>query len=306
MSRPLALEEATAGRTPHPRPLPPPDTAWRRWKDRLMIGLTVVAFLLAVVPLVHILGYTFWQGLPAINWAFFTQLPAPVGEPGGGIAQALVGTLVIVLMAAAMGVPVGLLAGIYLAEFGRGRFAAWVSFLSDVLTGVPSITVGIFAYTLIVVPMRSFSAFSGAVALAILMIPTVTRTTVDMLRLVPVEMRDGALALGAPWWYAVVAVEMRQALPGIVTGVMLAVARVAGETAPLLFTAFGSDVMVWNVFQPMASMTLQIFKYSISPFAQQQRLAWGAALVLIALVLVLNLGARALARRMSRYNAGRR
>ncbi|MCL6521405.1 MAG: phosphate ABC transporter permease PstA [Firmicutes bacterium] len=270
-----------------------------------MVGLTVLAFALALVPLLHILGYTLWHGLPVLDWAFFTRLPAPVGEAGGGVLQALVGTTVIVLLAALMGVPVGLLAGVYLAEFGRGRFAAWLSFLSDVLTGVPSITVGIFAYTVIVVPMRSFSALSGAVALAVLMVPTVTRTTADMLRLVPVEMRDGALALGAPYWYAVLAVEMRQALPGIVTGVLLAVARVAGETAPLLFTAFGSNVLVWNVLRPMATMTLQIFQYSISPWPAQQQLAWGAALVLILLVLALNLGARALARRMSRYNAGR-
>ncbi|MDI3298802.1 MAG: phosphate ABC transporter permease PstA [Bacillota bacterium] len=305
MSRPLAVEQESAGRAPYPRPLPPPETGWRRWKDRLMIGLTGLAFLLALVPLAHILGYTLWRGLPTLNWDFFTQLPAPVGEPGGGIVQALVGTLLIVAMATAMGVPVGLLAGIYLAEFGRGRFATWLGFLSDVLTGIPSITVGIFAYTLIVVPMQTFSAFSGAVALAILMVPTVTRTTADMLRLVPVEMRDGALALGAPLWYAVLSVEMRQALPGIVTGIMLAVARVSGETAPLLFTAFGANVLVWNVFRPMATMTLQIFQYSISPWPTQQQLAWGAALVLIVLVLALNLGARALAKYMSRYNAGR-
>lgn len=305
MSRATELAEAVGGPGGYPVELPPVDTRWRRRKDRLMVGLTVLAFALALVPLLHILGYTLWHGLPVLDWAFFTRLPAPVGEAGGGVLQALVGTTVIVLLAALMGVPVGLLAGVYLAEFGRGRFAAWLSFLSDVLTGVPSITVGIFAYTVIVVPMRSFSALSGAVALAVLMVPTVTRTTADMLRLVPVEMRDGALALGAPYWYAVLAVEMRQALPGIVTGVLLAVARVAGETAPLLFTAFGSNVLVWNVLRPMATMTLQIFQYSISPWPAQQQLAWGAALVLILLVLALNLGARALARRMSRYNAGR-
>ncbi len=268
----------------------------RKLVDRIVTGLCICAALLAIVPLGSVLFYVTKQGIGAINWDFFTKLPKPVGETGGGMAHAIVGTLTILGIACVLGVPIGILGGIYLAEFGGTRFSKIVRFSADVLTGVPSIVIGIFVYVLLVVPTKQFSAMAGGVALAILMLPTVVRTTDELLRLVPDALREGALALGVPKWRATVSIVLRTAAPGIATGVMLAVARVAGETAPLLFTAFGNLGWSDGIGSPTASLPVQIFNYSVSPYADWHRQAWAAALVLVALVLFFNLLARLLVR----------
>jgi phosphate transport system permease protein len=268
----------------------------RKLVDRVVTGLCICAALLAIIPLGSVLFYVTKQGIGAVNWDFFTKLPKPVGETGGGMAHAIVGTLTILGIACVIGVPTGILGGIYLAEFGGTRFSKIVRFSADVLTGVPSIVVGIFVYVIIVVPTKQFSAMAGGVALAILMLPTVVRTTDELLRLVPDALREGALALGVPKWRATVSIVLRTAAPGIATGVMLAVARVAGETAPLLFTAFGNLGWSDGIGSPTASLPVEIFNYSVSPYADWHRQAWAAALVLVALVLFFNLLARLLVR----------
>ncbi len=268
----------------------------RKLVDRIVTGLCICAALLAIIPLGSVLFYVTKQGIGAVNWDFFTKLPKPVGETGGGMAHAIVGTLTILGIACLIGVPTGILGGIYLAEFGGTRFSKIVRFSADVLTGVPSIVIGIFVYVIIVVPTKQFSAMAGGVALAILMLPTVVRTTDELLRLVPDALREGALALGVPKWRATVSIVLRTAAPGIATGVMLAVARVAGETAPLLFTAFGNLGWSDGIGSPTASLPVQIFNYSVSPYADWHRQAWAAALVLVALVLFFNLLARLLVR----------
>jgi phosphate transport system permease protein len=252
-----------------------------------LANLVVIGFLLAV------LGYVLVQGGSALNLAFFTETPKPVGEVGGGMANAIVGTLVLVGLACLLGLPVGIGAGVYLAEYGRGsRLATLVRFTTDVLTGIPSITIGLFAYTLIVLPMRSFSALAGGVALAIIMLPTVTRATEEMLRLVPDSLREGGLALGIPRWKTVLQIALPTAMSGILTGALLAVARAAGETAPLLFTAFGNRFWNSDLTQPIAALPLQIFAYAIAPYDDWHRQAWAGALVLVGLVLVLSATAR--------------
>ncbi|MEI8256358.1 MAG: phosphate ABC transporter permease PstA [Deltaproteobacteria bacterium] len=251
---------------------------------RLMLGLCILATAAALAVLAWILGYVVVQGARHVNWAFFTQLPAPVGERGGGFANALVGTGIMVGVASAMSIPVGVLAGVYLAEFGRGRFANAVRFVNDTMNATPSIVAGIFAYTLIVLQTHRFSAFAGSVALSVLMIPTITRTTEEMIRLVPVSLRDAALALGVPEWKMVVQIVLRAAAPGIVTGIMLAVARVSGETAALLFTAFNNRFMSTALDQPMASIPVQVYAYSIAPYEDWHNQAWAGALVLVTLV----------------------
>jgi phosphate transport system permease protein len=243
-----------------------------------------------------VLVYVTSKGLEGLSWSFFTALPKPVGESGGGMANAIVGTLELVGLASLIGVPFGVLAGVYLAEFGTGRLARVVRFSADVMTGVPSIVVGIFVYTLFVLTMRRFSVIAGAVALAIIMLPVVTRTTEELLRLVPDSLREAALALGVPRWRAILRVVLRTAAPGIATGVMLAVARVAGETAPLLFTAFNNRFWNEGLTQPIASMPVQIFTFAVAPYEDWHRQAWAGALTLVALVLVLNLAARLLVR----------
>ena len=270
--------------------------AQRKVTDRVVTGLCIVAALLAIIPLGSVLFYVAKQGIGALNWDFFTKLPKPVGETGGGMAHAIVGTLTILGIACLLGVPIGILGGIYLAEFGGSPFAKIVRFSADVLTGVPSIVIGIFVYVLLVIPTKHFSALAGGVALAILMLPTVVRTTDELLRLVPDALREGALALGVPKWRATLSIVLRTAAPGIATGVMLAVARVAGETAPLLFTAFGNLGWSDGIDSPTASLPVQIFNYSVSPYADWHRQAWAAALVLVALVLFFNLLARLLVR----------
>lgn len=267
----------------------------RRLVDVIMRSACVAAAILAVVPLASVLAYVAVKGAGGLNWSFFTELPTPVGEDGGGFANAIVGSLVLVGLACAVGLPVGVLAGVYLAEFGRNnRFGTAVRFCADVMSGVPSIVVGIFVYTVIVLSMGRFSALAGGVALAILMLPTIMRTTEELLKLVPDSLREAGLALGVPKWRVILGVVLRTGAPGIATGTMLAVARAAGETAPLLFTAFNSRFMTLSLSKPIGSLPVQIYTYAVSPFDEWHRQAWAAALVLVALVLVLNIGARLL------------
>lgn len=264
----------------------------RKLTDTLIRVWCVAAVVTAVVPLGLVLIYLAVQGLGGLNWDFFTQLPKPVGEAGGGMANAIVGSLEIVGLAATIGIPVGILAGIFLSEFGDNRLGRVVRFSADVMSGVPSITVGLFVYGLIVLKTKQFSAWAGAVALAILMLPTVTRTSEELLRLVPNALREAALGLGVPQWRATLRVVLRTALPGIATGVMLAVARVAGETAPLLFTAFGNRFWSTSINEPTASLPVQIYTYAVSPYDEWHKQAWTASFVLVMLVLVLNVSAR--------------
>lgn len=266
--------------------------AMRRASNVIMLGLTAVATGLAILLLFSVLGYVLVQGGSALNLSFFTNLPKPVGEPGGGMANAIVGTLIILAIASAIALPIGIGAGVYLAEFGTGRLGTSVRFVTDVLTGIPSITVGIVAYTLIVLPMRSFSALAGGFALAIIMIPTVTRATEEIMRLVPGSLREASLALGIPYWKTVLRVVIPAAMGGIITGAMLAVARAAGETAPLLFTAFGNRFWSLSVDRPIAALPLQVFTYAISPYDDWRAQAWAGAFVLVVMVLIMNLVAR--------------
>jgi phosphate transport system permease protein len=268
----------------------------RRVVNSVMTTLTAACAFLGVAVLVLILGYIAWRGISSLSVQFLIDTPKPVGE-GGGIGNAIVGTLLLLALASAIGLPLGITAGVYLSEFGRGWFASVVRFVSDTLTGVPSIVTGVFVYTLIVLPMRQFSALAGGVALGIIMIPIVTRTTEEMLRLVPASLREGALALGAPQWRVTTGVVLPAAASGIATGAMLAVARVSGETAPLLFTAFGSRFFNVYLDQPIASLTVQIFNYAVSPYDEWHAQAWAATLVLMTLILVINVSVRFLTRK---------
>lgn len=255
------------------------------------------AALFGLFMLLWILYVVLRKGASAINWSFLTSLPSPPGEAGGGIVNAIIGTLIITAVATVMGVPVGMLAGTYLAEFGReGRFADAVRFVNNILIGAPSIVVGVFVYTLLVIPMGGFSGIAGAVALAIIMLPVVTRTTEDMLKLVPDSLRESALALGASEHRMITQVAFRAAKGGLITGVMLAVARVSGETAPLLFTTLNSPYWSLALDKPMANLTVTIFNYAMSPYSDWQEKAWGASFLITTAVLGLNLTARFLAR----------
>jgi len=255
--------------------------------DRVMTALSVLAMLLVLAPLLAIFGYLVYKGIGSISWDFLTQTPKPVGEAGGGMANAIEGSAVILGLASLLGVPVGIGAGIYLAEYGRGGYlGSIVRFVSDVLNGVPSIVIGIVAYSLVVLKQKHFSALAGGVALAIMMIPTITRTTEEMLLLVPAQIREAAYGLGVSQWRTTLSITLRTALPGVITGVMLAFARVAGETAPLLFTAFGNQFWNFNLNQPTAALPLQIFAYAISPFDEWHKQAWAGALVLIVMIVV--------------------
>jgi len=264
--------------------------------NAVMTTLTAACAFFAVVVLVLILGYIAYRGIGAISFQFLVETPKPVGE-GGGIGNAILGTLILLGMACAVGMPFGIATGIYLAEYGAGRFASLVRFLTDTLTGIPSILVGVFVYTIIVLPMKQFSAMAGGIALAVIMIPIVARTTEEMIRLVPASLREGALALGAPQWRVTTGVVLPAAASGIVTGAMLAVARVSGETAPLLFTAFGSRFFNVYLDQPMASLTVQIYNYAISPYDEWHAQAWAATLILMTLILVINITVRFFTRR---------
>jgi phosphate transport system permease protein len=249
-------------------------------------GLSVLATILVIIPLVAILFYLVYKGASSLNIAFFTHAPAPVGEAGGGMANSIVGSGIILALASLMGIPIGIAAGVYLSEFGRGKpFATAVRFTADVLNGVPSIVMGISVFTLLV-KGRHFSALAGGVALAIMMIPTITRTTEEMLATVPHAIREAALGLGVPKWRTAISVSLRTASPGIITGCMLAFARVAGETAPLLFTAFGNQFWSLKLNEPIAALPLQIYVYAISPYDEWHRLAWAGSLVLIVMIMV--------------------
>ena len=264
----------------------------RKVTNVVMFTLTGVCTLVAVSVLFFILGYLVWQGGRSLSWTFFTQLPAPVGEVGGGFANAILGSTKLLLLASAIGIPIGFMGGVYLAEFGGNTAGFLVRYMTDLLNGVPSIVMGIFVYALIVLPMRHFSTFAGGVALGIMMIPIAVRSTEEFLRAVPNSLREGALALGATKWKSVATVVIPAAMRGILTGIMLDLARVAGETAPLLFTALNNQFWSpgWN--QPTASLPVMIFTHAISPYEDWHRQAWAAGLVLLSLVLVTNIGAR--------------
>jgi phosphate transport system permease protein len=267
--------------------------AQRRAADRGVTVLSGLAALIGLFALGCILYEVVQRGAGAIDFDFFTKLPTPPGEAGGGVANAIVGTLLMTALATAAGVPLGLLGGVYLAEFGKKtRFGAAVRFCTNVLMGTPSIIVGVFAYTLIVLPTKVFSAYAGAVALAIIMLPVMGRTAEDILRLVPNTLRESALALGAPRWKMTLTIVFRAARPGLITGGLLAVARVSGETAPLLFTCLNSPYWMHNLNEPIANLTVTIFNYAMSPYDNWQQLAWGASLVITVGVLFLNLAAR--------------
>jgi len=256
----------------------------RRITDHVMTGVAVLTVILVLVPLFAIFAYLVYRGVGAINWAFLTQTPKPVGEAGGGMANAIVGSGFILALASVLGVPVGVGAGIYLAEYGRNRLGDVIRFTADVLNGVPSIVIGIVAYSIVVLYQKHFSALAGGVALAIMMIPTITRTTEEMLLLVPRALREAAYGLGIPRWRTTLSITLRTATSGVITGIMLAFARVAGETAPLLFTAFGNQFWNLRVDQPTAALPLQIFNYAISPYDEWHRQAWAGELVLIVLI----------------------
>jgi phosphate transport system permease protein len=265
---------------------------WRKSLNYVMLTLTGIAAFSVVSVLFLILGYLIWNGGTSLNWAFFTQLPKPVGETGGGMANAIVGTMKLLFLAAVLGLPVGLLAGVYLAEFGGKTFSFVVRYTTDLLNGVPSIVIGIFAYSLVVLPVKHFSALAGGVALGIMVIPITVRSTEEFLRAVPGNMREAAMALGASKWKTIATVVLPAASGGILTGMLLALARVAGETAPLLFTAFGNRFWSQGWGQPIASLPVMIYTYAVAPYDDWHRQAWAAGLVLLGLVLVSNLGAR--------------
>src|ERR1700744_3675843 len=247
------------------------------------IGSTI----LVMAPLIAIFAYLVYMGASSLNFAFFTQIPKPVGEVGGGMANSIVGSGILLAMASLMGVPIGIAGGIYIAEFGRNkRLANMVRFTADVLNGVPSIVMGVAIYTLIVLPQKHFSALAGGIALGIMMIPTITRTTEEMLLMVPLNVREAALGLGLPNWRSALSITLRTASPGVITGCMLAFARVAGETAPLLFTAFGNQFWSLKLNEPIGALPLQIYVYAISPYDEWHRLAWAGALVLIVMIMV--------------------
>jgi phosphate transport system permease protein len=263
------------------------NNARRTATNYFISGLSILATVIVIVPLIAILFYLVYKGASSLNLAFFTHIPAPVGQEGGGMANSIVGSGIVLLVASLMGIPVGIAAGVYLAEFGRGKaLGTAVRFTADVLNGVPSIVMGISIYSLIVIQQKHFSALAGGVALAIMMVPTVTRTTEEMLATVPHAIREAALGLGVPKWRTAISVSLRTASPGIITGCMLAFARVAGETAPLLFTALGNQFWSFKLNEPIAALPLQIYVYAISPYDEWHRLAWAGALVLIVLIMV--------------------
>lgn len=282
--------------TPAPLQRPPMDFntrglklnfALRKAMNNVVTGLALLATALVLVPLAAILVYLFYKGFSSLNLDFFTKMPSPPGEVGGGVANSIMGSAVVLGLASLMGIPVGISAGVYLAEFGRGKMLGnAIRFTADVLNGVPSIVVGISMYALIVKPQLHFSAFAGGVALAVMMVPTITRTTEEMLATVPHSIREAALGLGVPKWRTTVSVALRTASPGIITGCMLAFARVAGETAPLLFTALGNEFWSTNLNQPIDALPLRIYKYANSPFDEWHRVAWAGSLVLIVMIMV--------------------
>jgi phosphate transport system permease protein len=270
---------------------------WRKIKSTIMMTLSIICAVVAIIPLFIIFYYTVSQGVSSINWAFFTQMPKPAGEAGGGMANALVGTGILIGIGSVIGLPVGILSGIYLSENSKSLFAKTVRFLAEVLNGTPSIVIGVVAYVMVVLPMKRFSAIAGGVALAILMMPLVTRTTEEMIKLIPHSFREAALGLGIPRWKTTLFVILPAAFKGIFTGILLSIARAAGETAPLLFTALGNRFWSTQLDQPIASLTVFIYDYSKAPFDNWIRQAWAAALVLIMLVMLINITFRLVTRR---------
>ena len=277
---------------------------WRKTKNMLMQTITFVCAVLVILPLLLVFFQLLTRGASSINWAFFTQLPKPVGEVGGGMANSIVGTFILILLASTLGVPVGVLGGVFLSEYTHRRLNWWIRFTADVINGVPSITWGMVVYALIVVPMKGFSMLAGGVVLGLMMIPLIMRTTEEVLQLVPTGYREAALALGISQWRVIMQIVVRTATKGIVTGVLLALARIAGETAPLLFTAFGNAYWTHKLTEPVAALPLQIFSYAISPYDDWRRQAWAGALVLILLVSAINISVRVLTRdRFSKSSA---
>ena len=273
-----------------------PNHRWRKFKNSLMQAVACACALLVVLPLGLVIYHVVEMGFRSVNWAFFTQLPKPTGETGGGMGNAIVGTFVLLGQAAAVGVPIGVLGGVYLSEYGSSRINWWLRFAADILNGVPSIVWGIVVYALVVEPMKNFSALAGGVVLGMMMIPLVMRTTEEVLQLVPTGYREAALALGISRWRTIVQIVVRTALKGIVTGVLLALARVAGETAPLLFTAFGNQYWSHKLTEPISALPLQIFNYAGSPYDDWIRQAWAGALVLLMMVLITNICVRVMTR----------
>jgi phosphate transport system permease protein len=276
----------------------------RRIISTIAVTLCLLSVIIALVPLGFILFFVVTRGAGSLNWDFFTQLPKPVGESGGGMANAIVGTLMLSGLGAVFAIPVGIVSGVYMSEYAGTKFASAVRFAADTLNGVPSIVIGVFVYGIVVLQMRQFSMLAGSVALGVMMIPIIARTTEELLRLVPQTLREGALALGATRARATFSVVLPAALPGIITGVILALARIAGETAPLLFTSFNNRFWNTNPLQPTASLTVQIFTYASSPYEDWHRQAWAGALVLVSIVLTCSLLARWATRRLERMNTG--
>ena len=278
-------------------------TRLRKLLSSLFVAFCAGSVIIALVPLGFVLFFVVSQGIQSVNLDFFTHMPKPVGEPGGGMGNAIVGTLILTGLAAAMAVPIGVVSGVYMSEYAGTRFASLVRFAADTLNGVPSIVIGVFAYGVAVLPFKQFSALAGGFALGIMMIPIIARTTEELLLLVPGAMREGALALGATRARAVFSVVLPAALPGIVTGVVLALARIAGETAPLLFTSFNNRFFTTKLTQPIASLTVQVFTYAISPYEDWHRQAWAGALVLVVIVFICSLLARVATRRLEKMHA---
>ena len=278
-------------------------TGRRKLLSALFVGFCATSVLLALLPLALILFFVLKEGIQSLNLAFILNMPKPVGETGGGMANAIVGTLMLTGIGSVMAVPIGIVSGIYMSEYTGTRLAGAIRFAADTLNGVPSIVIGVFAYGVAVLPFRRFSALAGGFALGVMMIPIIARTTEELLLLVPNTMREGALALGATRARAVFTVVLPAALPGIVTGVVLALARIAGETAPLLFTALNNRYFTTSLTQPISSLTVQVYSYAISPYDDWHRQAWAGALVLVGIVLVCSLVARFATRRLERMHA---
>ena len=277
---------------------------FRKALSHVIVGLCALAVLVALVPLAFVLFYVVTQGVTSLSLSFFTERPKPVGETGGGMANAIVGSMIVVAIGALFAIPIGIISGIYASEYAGSRMASTVRFAADTLNGVPSIVIGVFVYGIAVLPFRQFSAIAGGVALGIMMIPLIMRTTEELLLLVPGSLKEGALALGATRARAVFTVVLPAALPGIMTGILLALARIAGETAPLLFTAFNNRFFSTDVGQPMATLTVQVFTYAISPYKDWHRQAWAGALVLVGIVVACSLLARIATARMERLQRG--
>jgi phosphate transport system permease protein len=277
---------------------------WRHLLSNVVVGLCALAVVAALIPLALVLFYVVSQGLASLNLAFFTEMPKPVGEAGGGMASSIAGSFIVVGLGALFALPIGIMSGIYAAEYSGTRLASAVRFAADTLNGVPSIVIGVFVYGIAVLPFRQFSALAGGIALGVMMIPLIARTTEELLLLVPGSMKEGALALGATRGRAVFTVVVPAALPGIMTGVLLALARIAGETAPLIFTAFNNRFFSTDVTQPISTLTVQVFTYAVSPYPDWHRQAWAGALVLVGIVLGCSLLARIATARMERMGRG--